>query len=183
MEHKEIILLADCQATLIPAGESIVLTKGSRVSITQALGGSVTVLHKADLLRIEGNDLRALGKDAKKRFGQKRVSSKSGSQFGEETVWDTLKSCFDPEIPLNIVDLGLIYDLSINDAPSGSHTVNVKMTLTAQGCGMGPAIAADAKSKIEALPEVSMAEIEIIWDPQWNPLMISPEGRKVLGLN
>ena len=103
-------------------------------------------------------------------------------EFSEEAVWSALRTCFDPEIPVNIVDLGLIYDLAIEPDGAGRHGVEVKMTLTAPGCGMGPVIAADAKSKLEALPGVETATVEIVWDPIWNPRMISEAGRKQLGL-
>jgi metal-sulfur cluster biosynthetic enzyme len=102
--------------------------------------------------------------------------------FSEAAVWTALRSCFDPEIPVNIVDLGLVYDLAIESATAGKHTVEVKMTLTAPGCGMGPVIAEDARKKIAELPEVESAKVHIVWDPQWTPHMISPEGRKKLGL-
>jgi len=103
--------------------------------------------------------------------------------FSEELVWDAMRGCFDPEIPVNIVDLGLIYDLQINEADAeGRHEVNVKMTLTAQGCGMGPVIADDAKKNIEALAGVSKAQVDIVWDPPWTPHMISEAGRQKLGL-
>jgi metal-sulfur cluster biosynthetic enzyme len=97
-------------------------------------------------------------------------------------VWDALKTCFDPEIPVNIVDLGLIYDLAIERNPAGGHAIDVKMTLTAPGCGMGPVIAEDARQKIAALPDVERATVHIVWDPQWTPQMISETGRKALGL-
>ena len=93
--------------------------------------------------------------------------------FNEKAVWDAMKTCFDPEIPVNIVDLGLVYDLSIEETASGAHAVDVKMTLTAPGCGMGPVIAEDARKKIAALPTVESAKVHIVWDPVWNPRMIS----------
>lgn len=182
MQNKEVTLLQDCRATLIPAGDSVVLPKGSHVSITQALGGSITVRHNAELFSIDEKDLDALGVEAAGLGRQSTPLPEASDDFGEETVWEALRLCFDPEIPLNIVDLGLIYDLFLEDSHDGCE-VKVKMTLTAQGCGMGPAIAADAKVKIEALPEVSSAEVEIVWDPQWTPHMMSPNGRKVLGLD
>ena len=102
--------------------------------------------------------------------------------FSEESVWDALKQCFDPEIPVNIVDLGLIYDLRVDDLDNGKKDVSIKMTLTAQGCGMGPVIAQDAKSRVEQIGEIESADVEIVWDPVWNPQMISAAGRQVLGL-
>jgi metal-sulfur cluster biosynthetic enzyme len=104
------------------------------------------------------------------------------AEFSEQLVWDTLKTCFDPEIPVNIVDLGLVYDLAVEKTDAGNNNVEVKMTLTAPGCGMGPVIAEDARQKIAALPTVESAKVHIVWDPQWVPQMISDVGRKVLGL-
>jgi metal-sulfur cluster biosynthetic enzyme len=102
---------------------------------------------------------------------------------GEQTVWDTLKTCYDPEIPVNIVDLGLVYDLSIEPSHTGGSRVAVKMTLTAPGCGMGPTIASDAQQKLLSLPGVADAQVEIVWDPPWHPSKISPTGRAALGLD
>ena len=103
--------------------------------------------------------------------------------FSEDLVWDALRQCFDPEIPVNIVDLGLIYDLQIRQLENSRHHLDIKMTLTATGCGMGPVIARDAQAKVEALPAVESANVEIVWDPQWTPHMISDEGRRILGLD
>ena len=106
----------------------------------------------------------------------------TATEFSEEAVWAALKTCFDPEIPVNIVDLGLVYDLAVEKTPTGKHILEVKMTLTAPGCGMGPVIAEDARQKISKLPDVESAKVHIVWDPQWTPQMISDAGRKVLGL-
>ena len=114
--------------------------------------------------------------------GPAASGERAADLFDEKNVWAALKTCFDPEIPVNIVDLGLVYDLSIEETPTGAHAVDVKMTLTAPGCGMGPVIAEDARQKIAALPTVESAKVHIVWDPVWSPQMISAEGRKVLGL-
>ena len=187
-DFTEITLERDCPATVIPDGVETTLPSGETVVITQALGGSVTVRARGGLYRIAPGDHDALGKTVADQL-RSRNSTPAGQQgdegpFSEAHVWEALKQCFDPEIPVNIVDLGLIYDLRLAEgSQDGRHSVDVKMTLTAQGCGMGPAIAADAQSKIEALPEVNQARVEIVWDPQWTPQMISPEGRKMLGLD
>ena len=97
-------------------------------------------------------------------------------------MWEALRGCYDPEIPINVVDLGLIYNLSLAETENKRYEVSVKMTLTAQGCGMGPVIAQDAQDRIQAIPEVDKAEVDIVWDPPWSPRMISEEGKKVLGL-
>lgn len=182
MNGREVTLLNDCEATRIPSGEVVTLPVGFPVVITQALGGSVTVRADNGLFRIAAETADALGPEvaAKVKADADAISSDAG--FSEERVWDALRQCFDPEIPINIVDLGLIYDLSSEALDNGLYRVSVKMTLTATGCGMGPTIAADAQSKIEALPSVESAGVEIVWDPQWTPHMISPEGRRIMGL-
>lgn len=171
------ILTRACRATAIPAGDVVDLPAGTSVYITQTLGGNVTVRTDAGLLRIAREDVDAIG-----GYVPPAESAAAAGEFSEHAVWEALKTCFDPEIPVNIVDLGLIYDLVIENTPSGAHAIDVKMTLTAPGCGMGPVIAEDARQKIAALPTVESAKVIIVWDPQWTPQMISPIGRKVLGL-
>ena len=184
MENLEITLNRDCKATLIPAGHEVLLPEGTAVHIAQALGGSLTVRNDMGMYRISSTDVDALGDEiAEQLLSPNAASEKSDSTFSEDLIWQALKTCYDPEIPVNIIDLGLIYDLSNEESDNGKNNIRVKMTLTAQGCGMGPAIAADAKEKIEALPSVESAEVEIVWDPQWTPHMISEEGRKLLGLD
>ncbi len=184
MENLEVTLNRDCKATLIPAGHEVLLTEGTTVHIAQTLGGNLTVRNDMGMYRIGSADLDALGDEFAEQFNSQKVTNDvSDRSFSEDSIWEALKTCYDPEIPVNIVDLGLIYDLSTEALARGSSSVKVKMTLTAQGCGMGPAIAADAKDKIEAIPEVESAEVEIVWDPQWTPHMISEEGRKLLGLD
>ncbi|MEO6876812.1 MAG: iron-sulfur cluster assembly protein [Opitutaceae bacterium] len=128
------------------------------------------------LLRIAAENADALA-----GYVPKTESEETAGEFSEAAVWAMLKTCFDPEIPVNIVDLGLVYDLAV-EKTAGGHTVEVKMTLTAPGCGMGPTIAEDARQKIAGLPTVESAQVHIVWDPIWTPQMISAEGRKVLGL-
>lgn len=177
------ILVRDCLVTIVPDGEEVWLEKGTVVSIMQTLGGTVTVRNSFGLFRIAGRDLDALGDEAIiNQFKFKDGLTDDDEPFSEERVWQALRNCYDPEIPINIVDLGLVYDLSITTTSLARFNVKVKMTLTAQGCGMGPVIAADAKEKIEALPAVEAAEVEIVWDPIWNPMMISEAGQKTLGL-
>lgn len=172
-------LLRDCPATIIPAGDRVTLPAGLNVFVTQTLGGNVTVRTEQGLFRIAREDADALE-------GYQPQTAESmpivPGEFGEQMVWETLKTCFDPEIPVNIVDLGLVYDLAIEETAPGRHHVQVKMTLTAPGCGMGPVIAEDARAKIAALPSVEKAEVHIVWEPQWAPQMISEVGRKSLGL-
>lgn len=177
-------LVRECAATLIPAGDRIYLLEGTGFSVTQALGGSVTIGTNKGLFRIAQEDYDALGIKVSEESGESGLKEDlDGRPFSQKQVWSALKTCYDPEIPVNIVDLGLIYDLQVVELEKERYNINVKMTLTAQGCGMGPAIAADAKAKIEMLPLVESAEVAIVWDPQWTPQMISEEGRKVLGLD
>lgn len=184
----EIKLSRDTRATIIPAGDEHVLKAGTKVVISQALGGSVTVRSQSGLFRIAGNDLDALGDAAALAQDPVCVAGSdvaSNEAFSEAQVWEAMKNCYDPEIPVNVVDLGLIYDLRIlaPAAAGGGHSVQVKMTLTAQGCGMGPVIAEDLKQHIESLPAVAQATVDIVWDPPWTPHMISAEGRQKLGID
>ncbi len=174
MQHT---LSQDCPATVIPAGQAVQLKQGTEVVITQTLGGNVTVRTDEGLFRIAREHTGAIA-------GYTPVSETAvaGGEFSEQAVWAVMKTCFDPEIPVNIVDLGLVYDLAVERTPDGMHAVEVKMTLTAPGCGMGPVIAEDARSKIAALPSVSTAKVHIVWDPVWTPQMISDAGRKALGI-
>ena len=176
----EYILTRDITATVIPAGDTVTLKAGTAAHVMQTLGGSVTVRTDGGLFRITRENAGALkGFDLSKLDGQPAAAA---GDFSEAAVWAAMKTCFDPEIPVNIVDLGLVYDLSVEKTPAGGHLVEVKMTLTAPGCGMGPVIAEDARQKIAALPTVESAKVHIVWDPIWTPQMISPDGRKALGL-
>lgn len=184
MAQNSFTLNRDTQATLIPAGDHLSLKEGTVVFVTQALGGTVTVQANGGLYRIGSEDLDALGEEGQLAYTVEETPVEvTPGEFSEGQVWEALKTCFDPEIPVNIVDLGLIYDLQAEPQASGAHQVFVKMTLTAQGCGMGPTIAADAQQKIEGLPAIESAQVDIVWDPVWTPRMISDEGRKILGLN
>jgi len=193
MEQQTVLTLSrDTAATIIPAGEERVLKAGSEVSISQALGGTVTIRAESGLYRLASKDWDALGEATKAELDAAAAAAAANSEtaaateqpFSEELVWEAMRQCFDPEIPVNIVDLGLIYDLQIEPAQSeGKHDVNIKMTLTAQGCGMGPVIADDAKQNIEALDGVASAQVDIVWDPPWTPHMISEAGREKLGLD
>ena len=184
--NEELTLVRDTEATVIPAGDTQVIPSGTHAVISQALGGTVTIRTDSGLFRLSSQDWDALGVETLAQLDQiaKEDEPALGDvPFSEELVWEAMKGCFDPEIPVNIVDLGLIYDLKINDSDTdGRHVVNVQMTLTAQGCGMGPVIAEDVKKNIEALGAVSRAQVDIVWDPPWTPHMISDAGRQKLGL-
>ena len=172
-------LSRDVKVTAIPAGDSAVLPANTNVYVMQSLGGNVTVRTDLGLFRIASEDAGAIvGYTAVATNGAAEVAG----EFSEQAVWAALKTCFDPEIPVNIVDLGLVYDLSLEKTADGGHDVEVKMTLTAPGCGMGPVIAEDARQKIAAMPSVRSAKVHIVWEPVWTPQMISGDGRKKLGL-
>lgn len=178
MERVE--LTRDCEAVQIPAGQRTTLEKGIEVFIAQSLGGTFTLQVPAygGLFRIAGKDADALGKTP-----QEASDASAASGDLEAMVWEQLKTCYDPEIPVNIVDLGLVYGMELSPQSDGTHKVDVKMTLTAQGCGMGATIAFDAKQKLMTVAGISEANVDIVWDPPWNPQMISPEGRERLGLD
>lgn len=178
-DHREISLVRDCDAIQIPSGHPIVLPAGMEVIITQSLGGTYTVATPGGLARIELKDADALGLDPATAAEEQIVRAEGSA---DEAVWSQLKTVFDPEIPVNVVDLGLIYDCQVTKKDSGASSVLIKMTLTAPGCGMGPAIAADARQKILAIEGVEDAEVELVWDPPWSQSMISEEGRMKLGL-
>jgi probable FeS assembly SUF system protein SufT len=170
-------LKRDCVAVQIPAGTAASLPVGTAVTLTQTLGGTFTVQTSAGLFRIAAQDADALGLER-----PAEPASGATGEANEQMVWDTLRTCFDPEIPVNIVDLGLVYDMQLAKLPSGNARVDVRMTLTAPGCGMGPAIAGDAQIKLLNLPGVDDAHVEIVWDPPWHHSMITESGRKILGL-
>ena len=174
-------LKRDCEAVQIPAGTPVRLAAGTPVDITQTLGGTYTVHAQGGLFRIAAKDADALGLETSADTGAGAAPGKS--DVGAEQVWETLRTCFDPEIPVNIVDLGLVYDMQIQPRPGGGSAVLVKMTLTAPGCGMGGVIAGDAQQKLLGLPGVEEATVEIVWEPPWHHSLITPQGRKVLGLD
>ena len=173
-------LSRDGPATMIPAGTAVQLPAGSEVTVMQALGGSVTVRAADGLYRIAGSDAGAI-EGYVLAVAAEAVAAPAG-EFSEATVWEALRAVFDPEIPVNIVDLGLVYDLAVEPDGAGRNAIEIKMTLTAPGCGMGPVIAEDARQKVAALPGVAAAKVHIVWDPIWTPHMISEAGRRKLGL-
>lgn len=183
MSPNDRILSRDCLATIIPAGEKINLPSGTKVTITHRLGGNFTVVSDYGMFRIAGNDADAINESIPETATQPPIhSSEHVGPPDEQTLWTQLKTVFDPEIPVNIVDLGLVYSLDINPLEENQYGVTVYMTLTAPGCGMGPAIAEDARQRLITVPGVSSASVEIIWEPPWTQDMISEEGKMQLGL-
>lgn len=178
-----ITLRRECAAVVIPTGDALKLSAGSRVWITQSLGGSFTVLtDHGDLALVEGKDSDALGLESK-------ISQRAGAAGGasrpediERLVWEQLKSCFDPEIPINIVDLGLIYHCEVTRLAGGGNRVDVKFTLTAPGCGMGEILKVDIRNRMLAVPGVDEVGVELVWDPPWDQSMISGAGKIELGI-
>jgi probable FeS assembly SUF system protein SufT len=182
MSYEQIELRRDCPAVQIPDGTRITLPAGTSAFLTQSLGGSYTlqVPSYGGLFRVAGQDADALG------FEPSATGSGADVKHGplsEDQVWAVLRDVYDPEIPVNIVDLGLVYDMRILPQADGRSRVELQMTLTAPGCGMGQAISMDARDRIERLPGVADADVRLVWEPQWNPQMISPEGRAKLGMD
>ena len=180
-KDKEFELNRDLEVILIPAGEKYTIPAGTKGVITQALGGNYTIATQYGLSQVKEKDLDALGLEKPAAKSEPKKTSTNGA-VSEDDVWTQLKQCFDPEIPVNIVDLGLVYDCRLIKKDDGGTRVEVKMTLTAPGCGMGPAIAHDAQSKILSIDGVDEAEVQLVWDPPWNQNMISEAGRMKLGM-
>lgn len=183
--HSSLELKREVEAVQIPSGESIKLPLGLKVIITQSLGGTYTVATDFGLARINANDADALGIDpeaSKKEQDSSSSNIPADASDLEGQVWNQLKNVYDPEIPVNIVDLGLVYDCKVEQDAEGKNKAVVKMTLTAPGCGMGPTIAADAQSRIMTIEEMDDAAVELVWDPAWNQGMISIEGKMKLGM-
>ena len=181
--NRDRILTRDIVGTQIPSGDKAPLTAGTEVMIHQTLGGSYTVQTDSGLFRIDGKDGDAIGEQIVDNSVQ--AATLSGGSPDPEAIWGQLRKVFDPEIPVNIVDLGLVYSMDVEQIPDltpPGYKVNVAMTLTAPGCGMGPAIAEDAKGKILLVPGVTDADVRITWEPAWNQQMISEEGKMKLGL-
>jgi len=182
-ENTEKTLTRDVTAIRIPSGETFTLAKGMTVVITQALGGSFTIWTPEGLSRIGDENADALGLEATiKAADAGEAGGVDATKVDDSSVWDQLRTCYDPEIPVNIVDLGLVYDCVVDQPEGKPASVSVKMTLTAPGCGMGPTIAAEARSKIMSIPGVSEAVVDLVWDPAWNQDMISEVGKMKLGM-
>jgi len=177
------ILTRDVEATLIPQGEPFTLKEGTNVVITHRLGGNFTVMTSNGMFRISRQNADALGETIEQEKAVETSSKKASTGVDPdiEEIWSELKQVFDPEIPVNIVDLGLVYSVELKKKEDQNH-VEVAMSLTAPGCGMGPVIAEDARLRLMNVEGVESANVEIVWDPPWHQDMISEEGKMELGL-
>lgn len=182
MRSNEIVALRrDCDAVLIPAGTTVSLPAGQQVTITQALGGSYTCYVEGSLVRIDSKDGDALGKASQEDASDFNPLTGDGS-VDEKQVWAQLATCYDPEIPINIVELGLIYECAVVPLPEGGNRVDIKMTLTAPGCGMGAILQADVVNKIKTVPNVTDVNVELVFEPQWDQSRMSEAARLQAGL-
>ena len=178
--REEVTFSRNAEAIMIPSGEKVLVPKGAQATITQSLGGAYTLITDRGLMvRVSGPEVEAIGKAASET--QEVKPEELTPEKLEEMVWDQLKTCYDPEIPVNIVDLGLVYLCELEETPEGKN-VKIKMTLTAPGCGMGPVLASDVKMKVEALPGVKNAEVEVVFDPVWDRSMMSDAAKLQLGM-
>ncbi len=178
-ENEPIVVQRDVKAVIIPAGIEVKLRTGSVGYITQALGGSFTVYIEGNLFRVAGDDADAIGKEP---FKKPELPPGATDEDVRNLVWDQLRTVFDPEIPINVVDLGLIYECAVKPNEDGSRNVDVTMTLTAPGCGMGEFLAQDVKDRIEAVPTIREARVELVFEPPWNQSMMSEAARLETGM-
>lgn len=182
MAYEEVEISRDVEVVMIPQGVTTVLKAGTPAVITQSLGDSYTlqVPTFGGLYRLSGQNADAIGKAAARPDGE--PGADLDRPVTEELIYNQLRNVYDPEIPVNIVELGLVYDLKIEPLAGGGSRVEVKMTLTAPGCGMGEIIAHDAKSRIENVPGVNEADVQVVFDPPWNQQMMSEAAKLELGM-
>lgn len=179
MTGEKIKLTRDLEAVQVPFGTPAFLEKDTEITVTHALGGSYTITAEGNMYRVESKDADALGKEEETLTF---TLAENENTTLENKVWGVLRTCYDPEIPVNIVDLGLIYGVDIEDIEDNKSNITIRMTLTAPGCGMGPIIASDAKRKVSNLPEVENVEVEIVFDPAWDRSMMSDQAKLQLGI-
>jgi len=177
--REEVVVSRNCKAVLIPSGEEVLVPAGTQATITQWLGGSYTIItERGMMVRLSGKEVEAIGKEPTAAV---QVEGEVTKDELERLVWEELKTCYDPEIPVNIVDLGLVYLCEVTPVEAGNK-VNVKMTLTAPGCGMGPVLAADVEGKVRSLPTVKDADIQVVFDPAWDRSMMTEAAKLQLGM-
>lgn len=178
---EEVTLTRDCPAVIVPWGTPVTLEQGSQAQITQRLGGTYTVVIDGSMYRIEGKHADALGFEIEEEPERDSLEPLSTEQVQEE-AWERLATCYDPEIPIDIVNLGLVYACDVTPLEDGRHRIDVKMTLTAPGCGMGTLLADEARSKLLTIPGVDEVEVELVWDPPWDRHMMSEAARLQMGM-
>jgi probable FeS assembly SUF system protein SufT len=178
-----VILERECEATLIPSGDRIMVPAGTDLRVMQTLGGNVTVqaVSSGQLLRIDAKDAAVLGEEYAQAAKAPEAGAAAEGEFDEARVWEQLRTVYDPEIPVNIVELGLVYECKATPLPEGGHKVDIQMTVTAPGCGMGPVLQEDVRSKVSSLPGVKEAHVELVWDPPWDQSRMSDVARLELG--
>jgi probable FeS assembly SUF system protein SufT len=178
-ENEPFILSRDAKAVMVPAGIEIELKSGQSGFITQALGGSFTLYMEGNLFRLAGQDADAIGKEVVK---PPELPVNATDDDVVKAAWDQLRTSYDPEIPINIVDLGLIYECTVAPEADGTRVLNVRLTLTAPGCGMGDVLVQDVRQKLEIIPTVSAANVELVFDPPWSQSMMSEAARLQTGM-
>src|SRR3954468_3646308 len=178
-ENEPFVVNREVPAVIVPAGVEVKLKPGQAGYITQALGGSFTVYIEGNLFRIAGENADAIGKEAAK---SPELPPNATEEDVRKLAWDQMRTCFDPEIPINIVDLGLVYECDVVANEDGTRTVSIKMTLTAPGCGMGDVLVQDVKDKVERIPTVRVADVEMVFDPPWSQSMMSEAARLQTGM-
>ncbi len=177
--NEPVVFERDCDAALIPSGDTGVIPKGAEGMITQALGGSYTVYIQGNLFRIDGKDADAIGKEPEP---SPELPDDASDSDVEQLVWDQMRRCYDPEIPINIVELGLVYTCNIQRNEDGSRRVDIDMTLTAPGCGMGDILAYDVREKVRQVPTVEEVAVEIVFEPPWSFEMMSDAAKLQTGM-
>ena len=181
--NESVLLARDVEASVVPVGTKVTLQKGQQAYITQSLGGSYTVIVQGNMFRIEGKNADALGLEAAAAPANSGVGQLATPEDLEKQIWEAMRTCYDPEIPVNIVDLGLIYDCKVTPLTDASgNQADIKMTLTAPGCGMGPVLAQDVQNKLLSIEGIDEANVELVWDPPWNQGMMTEAAKLQLGL-
>ncbi len=178
-ENEAFEVRRDVKAVIVPAGQEVTLKAGQTGFITQALGGSFTLYVEGNLFRLSGEDADAIGKEA---VTPPHLPPEATEDDVRQLAWEQMRNCYDPEIPINIVELGLVYECEVAPNPDGTRNVSVRMTLTAPGCGMGEVLVADVRDKIELIPTVAKADVELVFDPPWNQSMMSEAARLQTGM-
>ena len=179
--NEPVTLTRDVEGSIVPAGTKVTLLKGEQAYVTQSLGGSYTVIVNGNMFRIGGQDADALGVEVAAK-PTATITGPLTQEAVEKQVWDQLKTCYDPEIPVNIVDLGLVYDCAVEPMGPNEFKVGVKMTLTAPGCGMGPVLQQDVQNKLLGIDPIQDVQVELVWDPPWNQSMLTEAAKLQLGL-